>query len=81
MHHLDEVASTIETDMGDARFAFGLAAMDSKIGFRVFQDSSEPPGIMEGPSRAPSSPPDTPHPTKCSPRALISFSRRMVSGK
>ena len=24
VHHLDEVASTIETDMGDARFAFGL---------------------------------------------------------
>ena len=37
-----------------------LAAMDSKIGLRVFQDSSEPPGIMDGPSRAPSSPPDTP---------------------
>ena len=58
-----------------------LTAMDSKIGLRVFQDSSEPPGIMDGPSRAPSSPPDTPQPTKCRPRALISFSRRMVSGK
>ena len=58
-----------------------FAAMDSKIGLSVFQDSALPPGIIEGPSRAPSSPPDTPQPTKCSPRALIAFSRRIVSGK
>ena len=37
--------------------------------------------MIEGPSRAPSSPPDTPEPTKCRPLAFSSFSRRIVSGK
>ena len=82
VHHLDEVAGTVESDVGDARFAFGL-------GRDGFEDRLEGlPGFLgttrhrwTDPSRAPSSPPDTPQPTKCRPRALISFSRRMVSGK
>ena len=40
-----------------------------------------PPGISDGPFSAPSSPPETPMPTKWMPVELISFSRRMVSWK
>ena len=39
------------------------AAMDFRMGPRVAQASSEPPGMIEGPSSAPSSPPETPIPT------------------
>ena len=37
--------------------------------------------MIDGPLSAPSSPPDTPVPTKCRPCSFSSFSRRMVSGK
>ncbi len=37
--------------------------------------------MIDGPFRAPSSPPETPEPTKCRPFSLRSFSRRIVSGK
>ena len=40
-----------------------------------------PPGMIDGPLSAPSSPPETPVPTKCRPRAASASSRRMVSGK
>ncbi len=40
-----------------------------------------PPGMIDGPLSAPSSPPETPMPTKWMPVGLISFSRRMVSWK
>ena len=58
-----------------------FAAIASRAGERCRQDSAEPPGIREGPRRAPSSPPETPMPTKCSPLAASSFSRRSVSSK
>jgi hypothetical protein len=35
--------------------------------------------MIDGPLSAPSSPPEMPAPTKCSPRSRIAFSRRMVS--
>ncbi len=57
------------------------AAMDFRIGPSVIQDSSEPPGMIEGPVRAPSSPPEIPAPTKLMPVSRTAFSRRMVSGK
>ena len=43
------------------------------------QAASDPPGMIEGPNRAPSSPPDTPHPTKFSPFSRSAASRRRVS--
>ena len=55
------------------------AAMEVRIGPRVTHDSSEPPGMIEGPRSAPSSPPDTPIPTKLMPVSRTAFSRRMVS--
>ena len=40
-----------------------LAQMAWKMGFTSGQAAGEPPGIMLGPLRAPSSPPLTPQPT------------------
>ena len=37
--------------------------------------------MIDGPFSAPSSPPDTPVPTKCRPSSFSRASRRMVSGK
>ena len=37
--------------------------------------------MIEGPLSAPSSPPETPLPTKCSPCSFSCASRRIVSGK
>ena len=37
--------------------------------------------MIDGPFSAPSSPPETPVPTKCSPSSASWASRRMVSGK
>ena len=56
-----------------------IAAIDFRIGPRVTHDSSEPPGMIEGPSRAPSSPPEMPAPTKLMPVSRTAFSRRIVS--
>ncbi len=56
-----------------------IAAIDFRIGPRVTQDSSEPPGMIEGPRRAPSSPPEMPAPTKLMPVSRTAFSRRIVS--
>src|SRR4051812_8083783 len=58
-----------------------LAEMSSNSGPRDSYDSFEPPGMMLGPCSAPSSPPETPLPTKCSPRSRSDFSRRRVSAK
>jgi hypothetical protein len=41
--------------------------------------SGSPPGMSDGPKRAPSSPPDTPEPMKRRPFSFSAFSRRMVS--
>ncbi len=57
------------------------AAMLSTIGPRVSYASSEPPTMIDGPLRAPSSPPETPAPTKCSPLASSAWVRRIVSPK
>ena len=57
------------------------AAMDSRIGLRVTHASAEPPGMIEGPLSAPSSPPEMPAPTKLMPVARTAASRRMVSVK
>src|SRR4051812_37477517 len=58
-----------------------FAAIASKTGLMHSHDSFEPPGMRDGPKRAPSSPPETPEPTKCSPFASHSFVRRCVSLK
>lgn len=47
-----------------------LAEMLSKIGFITSQVESGPPGMIDGPLRAPSSPPDTPAPMKRRPLLL-----------
>src|SRR5688572_2582812 len=58
-----------------------LAAIPSSTGCRRFQASLVPPGISDGPRRAPSSPPETPIPTKLTPPFFRSSSRRRVSTK
>ena len=55
------------------------AAIERRIGPSVTHDSSEPPGMRDGPSRAPSSPPETPIPTKLMPVSRTARSRRIVS--
>ena len=57
------------------------AAIERKIGPSVCHDSSDPPGMIDGPSSAPSSPPEMPVPTKWMPVALMRASRAMVSRK
>ena len=44
-----------------------LAAMAWKIGPTAGQAFADPPGMMDGPRRAPSSPPETPVPMKRRP--------------
>ena len=56
-----------------------LAAMAFQIGSNCDHASRSPPGIKDGPKRAPSSPPDTPEPMKRRPLAVRFFSRRIVS--
>src|SRR5678815_668940 len=58
-----------------------IAAILVKIGLIISHDSLEPPGIIDGPFSAPSSPPETPQPTKCRPRPSRSLQRRCVSVK
>ena len=58
-----------------------FAEMSSRMGPSDAYDSGVPPGMMDGPFSAPSSPPDTPVPTKCRPCSLRAASRRIVSGK
>jgi hypothetical protein len=55
-----------------------LAAMASQIGRRCSHEAGCPPGMSEGPKRAPTSPPLTPEPKKRQ-RSAYCFSRRMVS--
>ena len=57
------------------------AAIDARIGPSVSYASAEPPGMIDGPCSAPSSPPEMPAPTKFSPRSRRASSRRMVSWK
>ena len=58
-----------------------LAAMPCRISFTSGQASAEPPGITDGPCKAPSSPPEMPVPTKYMPFSSTSFTRRSVSWK
>ncbi len=58
-----------------------FALTDSNIGPSTAYDSAEPPGMIEGPFSAPSSPPETPAPTKCRPLSRRAASRRRVSAK
>ena len=58
-----------------------LAEIFSRIGPSDSYDSLVPPGMIDGPSSAPSSPPETPEPTKCRPFSRSAASRRIVSGK
>ncbi len=60
-------------------FGSTLAAIASQTGFSSSQAANSPPGIREGPKRAPSSPPDTPEPMKRRPFSRSAFSRRIVS--
>src|SRR3954452_248396 len=53
--------------------------MLSSIGPTIAEDSSDPPGMILGPLSAPSSPPLTPVPTKCSPRSASAAVRLWVS--
>ncbi len=55
--------------------------MDSRIGPSFTYASSEPPGMIDGPFSAPSSPPEMPVPTKLRFCSRSDFSRRMVSVK
>ena len=55
------------------------AEISSSSGPSDLYDSAGPPGMIDGPLSAPSSPPEMPAPTKCRPRSRIAFSRRMVS--
>src|SRR5437763_4244497 len=56
-----------------------LAAIASNTGLIDSHDCAEPPGMSDGPCRAPSSPPDTPEPTKCSPLPSSRAVRSCVS--
>ncbi len=56
-----------------------LAATASQIGFNSSQAANSPPGISDGPKRAPSSPPETPLPMNRRPFSRSAFSRRIVS--
>lgn len=58
-----------------------FAEIFSSIGPSESYDSSLPPGMMLGPSSAPSSPPEMPVPTKWMPCSRSSRSRRRVSSK
>jgi len=58
-----------------------FAAMSVSIGSSEAYASADPPGMMLGPRRAPSSPPEMPAPTKCRPRSRSAASRRRVSAK
>ena len=53
--------------------------MDSKIGCMTCHVLCGPPGMIEGPLRAPSSPPDTPAPMKRRPCSAHHLSRRSES--
>lgn len=46
-----------------------------------YHAAGDPPGIKEGPRRAPSSPPETPDPTNKSPFDSKSLHLLIVSGK
>ena len=56
-----------------------FAAIASSTGRTCAYASAGPPGMMDGPYRAPSSPPDTPTPMKCSPFCFHASSRLRVS--
>ena len=56
-----------------------FAAIASQIGLSSAHAAGSPPGMSEGPKRAPSSPPETPEPINRKPLALRAFSLRMVS--
>ncbi|OQC18527.1 MAG: hypothetical protein BWX70_03491 [Verrucomicrobia bacterium ADurb.Bin070] len=58
-----------------------FAATSWKIAFTCGHALASPPGMMAGPSSAPSSPPETPEPMKRRPLSARYFVRRMVSGK
>ncbi len=58
-----------------------LAAMAWKMGLTCSQAAGLPPGMIEGPWRAPSSPPDTPVPMYSMPLLSACLVRRMVSSK
>jgi hypothetical protein len=57
------------------------AAIEARMGPRVSYASFEPPGMIDGPFSAPSSPPEMPAPTKFRPRSLRAASRLRVSWK
>ena len=82
VHHLDEVAGAVGADVRAARGAVDVRAdrlQHRAEGLRT--TLAEPPGMIDGPLSAPSSPPDTPMPTKCRPCSLSLASRRRVSWK
>ena len=56
-----------------------FAAMPCKIGFTKGHASFDPPGMMDGPVRAPSSPPDTPVPINNKPFSFKYCVRLVVS--
>ena len=58
-----------------------LAEIDCSMSFTCGHASLWPPGMMLGPLSAPSSPPETPVPMKCSPASRSAFVQRFVSGK
>ena len=82
VHHLHEVAGAVGTDVDAARRAVDDGGDRLEHRARASgRTRAEPPGMMLGPSSAPSSPPDTPEPTKCSRCPRSCCSRRRVSRK
>ena len=57
------------------------AAMVWKMACTRGQAAGLPPGMIDGPRRAPSSPPETPVPTNRMPRSARARVRRVLSGK
>ena len=86
---LDAVVDHLDVVARAARSEVGAAGLARRLGRHAGEDGGEvvvgvavrPPGIMLGPSSAPFSPPETPMPTKRSPRAAASPTRRSVSVK
>jgi hypothetical protein len=80
--HLDVVACAVFADPVAAGVPSStLAAMDWKMSLTCGHAAGLPPGMMEGPKRAPSSPPETPVPMKRMPFSARALVRRLESVK
>ena len=82
VHGLDEMAGPVGAEAGGAGCAVDSARRSPRGSARPGPKlAAGPPTMIEGPWRAPSSPPETPMPRKSSPRAFSAAARRRVSWK